>query len=437
MKKLFLLLGLVAIIGVSCDIDDQVDPNNPSVNSVLNDADIAELNLLVTGISSQMREGLEIYVTASGSIARELYKFDADPRNTEDLLGKEGLTLDNNTFYLTGWYIPFYRTIKTCNTLIEAADNSTQISEAQRNGYKGFANTVAAYQMLRSVAMLGCNGLRTDVADPVNLGPFQDEVQAYRDIRTLFDTANGQLGGAEFAFSLSSGFAGLDTPAGFAQFNRALAARAALYDNDYAGALNLLGSTFMDMGGDLQTGANHVFSTSGNDLLNPLFKATDQNGDQIIVHDQVIADIEAGDARMDKFFLRPDPTSQDGLNGTHSTGLYASNTASVSIIRNEELVLIHAEASIQTGDLAGAVNSINVIRSANGLSDYAGDQTEAALTTEMLNQRRYSLWGEGHRMFDLRRYGLLNANDLPIDRAGDQVFDHFPIPLAEAEPNKC
>lgn len=49
----------------------------------------------------------------------------------------------------------------------------------------------------------------------------------------------------------------------------------------------------------------------------------------------------------------------------------------------------------------------------------------------MLYNRRYSLWAEGHRMFDLRRYGLLNAGFLSIDRPGDQVFSQFPIPLSE------
>jgi hypothetical protein len=34
-------------------------------------------------------------------------------------------------------------------------------------------------------------------------------------------------------------------------------------------------------------------------------------------------------------------------------------------------------------------------------------------------------------MFDLRRYGLLNADNLSIDRPGDQVFQQFPIPLNE------
>ena len=65
------------------------------------------------------------------------------------------------------------------------------------------------------------------------------------------------------------------------------------------------------------------------------------------------------------------------------------------------------------------------------MPNYSGAQTASALTTELLRQRRYSLWCENHRMFDLRRYNL--SNSLPIDRTGDQIFNVLPIPLTENE----
>ncbi|MBX2826979.1 MAG: RagB/SusD family nutrient uptake outer membrane protein, partial [Flavobacteriaceae bacterium] len=128
---------------------------------------------------------------------------------------------------------------------------------------------------------------------------------------------------------------------------------------------------------------------------------------------------------------RPDPTaSQDDLTGTHETRLYASSTDFIDFIRNEELILIYAEASILAGNLGNAENALNVIRNAAGLDNYGGDTSAAGLTNEMLNQRRYSLWCENHRMYDLRRYG--RSSSLPIDRPGDQVFNQLPVPLAES-----
>ena len=156
------------------------------------------------------------------------------------------------------------------------------------------------------------------------------------------------------------------------------------------------------------------------------------NGDQIIVHNSWITEAEPGDTRVEeKAAPRPDPSSQDDLTGTHETRLYDSNVSPIDILRNEELILLYAEASILAGNLQDAEDALNVIRNAASLPDYSGAQTADALTTEMLNQRRYSLWSENHRMFDLRRYGL--SNTLPIDRPGDQIFNVFPVPLSENE----
>jgi hypothetical protein len=47
----------------------------------------------------------------------------------------------------------------------------------------------------------------------------------------------------------------------------------------------------------------------------------------------------------------------------------------------------------------------------------------------MLYQRRYSLFYEGHRWVDMRRYDKLG--ELPIDRSGDKVWTAMPIPQTE------
>lgn len=415
----------------ACEIDEAVNPNGPSLNSINSDASIAELNLLASGIEATIRNGFSTYVTATGTIARELYRFDADPRNTEDLLGKEDLTIDNNTFYLTSPYNNAYRAIKTCNLLLDAIDGTKAIDGNQADGYRGYANTMKALMYSRVINMLNDNGLRFEVSDPENLGPFISKQAAFDAILALLDEANTQLNGASFAFQLSTGFTGFDTPATFATFNRALAARVATQGEQYSQALSLVNSSFLNLDGDLATGPEHLFSTNPNDFLNPLFKTPGQNGDQIVVHNDLLADAEAGDSRLSKFRVRVEATSQDGLNGTHETALFPNSTAPIDIIRNEELVLIYAEASIQTGALGEAVRALNIIRSSAGLPNYSGAETNDALIDELLVQRRYSLWGEGHRMVDLRRYGRLTAEFVPIDREGDDVFMQFPIPLTE------
>lgn len=432
MKKINLLylLGFLFFFA-ACEIDEQVDPNAPSINSVLTDASLTELNLLVSGTEAGVRNGFGTYVTSSGSIAREFYKFDADPRNTEDLLGKEGTPLDNNTFYLTAPYNTRYRAIKNCNILLEALDNTNSVTEGEKDAYRGFANTMKGLMLFHVLNLLNDNGIRIDVADPLNLGPFVSKDQAFSEIVSILEDGFSQVQGSSFSLPLSIGYTGFDDADAFGQFNQAITAKVLTYAGDYSGALDRLSKSFLDLNGDINAGPQHVFSTASGDIFNPLFKTPGQSGDQLVVHNSVIEDAEDGDARLAKFRLRADPTSLDGLNGTHETALYETSTSPISIIRNEELILLYAECSIQTGATQDGIDAINIIRNAHGLADYSGGTDSDSLIDEVLNQRRYSLWGEGNRMFDLRRYGRLNDQFVPIDRAGDIIHTQFPIPLTE------
>lgn len=430
----YTLLIMIMIIGESCQFEEQIDPNGPSLSGVISNASIAQLNNLVTGTISTMRNPLGASRTASGSMAREMYLFDADPRNTTDVLGKNGTTLDNNTFYTTAPFAGHYLAVKNANVLLQSLANSIAPTAEERAGYEGFAKTIIAHELIEIVKLY--DKARIDVSDPDNLGPILNKADALDEIISMLDDAETDLNaaGAEFAFPLSSGFDGFDTPATFLEFNRAVAARANLYAGNFTTVLTNLTASFFDLNGDLTIGPKYVFSLAGGDQTNGMFKTPGQNGDQIIVHNSFIADAEAGDTRVTaKTALRVDATSQDGLNGTHETRLYASNTSSIDIIRNEELILIYAEANIQIGgaNLADAVIALDIIRDAADLDPYVGSVDQPSLTTEMLNQRRYSLWAEGHRMFDLRRYNL--SNTLPIDRAGDVVYNVLPIPLTENE----
>ena len=75
------------------------------------------------------------------------------------------------------------------------------------------------------------------------------------------------------------------------------------------------------------------------------------------------------------------------------------------------------------------MKALNVIRNHHQLIDYSGTMTKGALLNEMLNQRRYSLFFEGHRWIDMRRYDHLTQ--LPVDRADDNVWTEFPLPVTE------
>ncbi|MEW7289018.1 RagB/SusD family nutrient uptake outer membrane protein [Aquimarina sp. 2304DJ70-9] len=435
--KIFLMGILSSMIFVSCEIEDGKDLNGPSTESISSDLSRGELRDVVFGILSSMRFQLGTQVDGQAVAGREYWRVaSSDPRWTADLLTG---TLDNNTFYTTNPYAARYATIKNVNLLLEGLANTTETFSAEEvAGIRGFANTIKAHELLMVLNQQFENGIRVDVADPQNLGPFlsyDDSLTAIFNLLTegATDLSNA---GSGFAFSLPSGFSQVS----FLEFNNALAARVEAYRGNYASVLTLLGNSFMNMSGDLSTGAYFTFSLDGADIANPLFFALNSSLSNVrLTHPTFITDAEAGDNRLNKVVLRDDPitvagpdgvaNSPDDLNATHDVFVYTSNITSVPIIRNEELILLAAEANHITDPVA-AVAAIDVIRTAAGLPAYSGGTTPAELVNEILNQRRYSLYAEGgHRWIDLRRFGRLES-DLAgsIDRPGDGLFDRFPTP---------
>ncbi len=431
----------LVVLAPACELNETTDPNNPSVEGVLDNASVPVLNTIVTGTESGMRLNLEFYLDDVGAVGRELYRFStADPRYTGDLLGKGNAILDNNTFYITNPWNAFYRVVKNTNILIEAVNNTTQPTDEQKQGYLGFANTIKAYALLLALNLTNENGIRIDVADPDNIGPIVDKATALTAIAALLDEGSSQLAnaGTGFPFQLSAGFTGFNTPESFRRFNRGLASRVALYREDFPGALASVQESFLVLGGNYNVtknlGVYHIYSNAGGDEINRFFLPLNSTGEVRGAHSSFVTDAEAAgegnDLRIaEKVAARSIPSTLDNLTVVYGISMYDSNLDPVPIMRNEELMLIYAEASIQTGALQQGLDVLNQIRTGNNLAPYAGPVSREALLDEMLKQRRYSLFMEGHRWIDMRRYGRLS--ELPLDRAGDDVWESFPIPFAE------
>lgn len=423
------LLLLAAAILFSCK-KEYGNLNNPTIEEYVRNASKDQLDGLVVGTLSGMRNNEGTYLDVVGVIGREMYRFSsADPRFVTELLGSGNTTLNNTGFYITNPWASRYRAVKNCNVLIEAATNSTLIPNDEKKGYTGFAKTIKAYDLLLNLNLTYNNGIRVEVADPNNLGPILGYEESLTAIAALLDEAKTDLTGATVDFPLTAGFAGFSDAAGLIKFNRALAARVNVYRKQWAAALTDLAQSFFNLNGDFDLGVSHVFSTGSGDLLNSAFFEQNSNGEVRLAHPLYATNIEPNDDRIGKATLRTAAASNAGLTSNRDIWVYTSSTAPIPIIRNEELILIYAEANIQTDQLTTAKNALDVIRNGHNLPDYSGPLTKAALTDEMLNQRRYSLFFEGHRWIDMRRYERLNT--LPKDRPDDDVWTAMPIPSTE------
>jgi len=248
--------------------------------------------------------------------------------------------------------------------------------------------------------------------------------------------------GTSFPFTFGSGFTGFNTLTTFKQFNRAVAARISMFQADWPGVLSNLSTSFFNLSGGLTEGPKYIWSTAANDFPNSLFVTPDNNGQPYVVFNEVIAAVEAGDTRFTgataKAMARTSPRSSGPFTSTHEMRVFASNVSPSYIIKNEELILLYAEANAEANtvpSLALTVNALNTIRTAYGLPIYAGLVTKAALIDEVYKQRRFSLFWEGHRWFDMRRRNLLTQIQ-PQGTIGTQtfvVFENMSRPDAEVQ----
>ncbi|MFV8326203.1 RagB/SusD family nutrient uptake outer membrane protein [Flavobacterium sp. ZS1P14] len=107
------------------------------------------------------------------------------------------------------------------------------------------------------------------------------------------------------------------------------------------------------------------------------------------------------------------------------------------VFRLAEQYLIRAEARAYQGDLIGAKEDLNLIRTTAGLASISAVTAEDIIA-DILHQRRFELFTEfGQRFFDLKRTGTLNQT-LSLSKPGWNATDAlWPLPALElgANPN--
>jgi hypothetical protein len=160
-----------------------------------------------------------------------------------------------------------------------------------------------------------------------------------------------------------------------------------------------------------------------------MYESPDAPFVKLMAHPTFETDAEAGDQRLANKAADHIPETFDGLTSDLAVTITNSSTDPLPIIRNEELLLLRAEANIGLGNYADAANDINIVRAAAGLGPVTLDASNAV--TQLLYEKRYSLFMEGHRWGDLRRYNRLNQ--LPVDRPSDAVISQMPRPETEIE----
>ncbi|MBO4871049.1 MAG: RagB/SusD family nutrient uptake outer membrane protein [Muribaculaceae bacterium] len=119
-----------------------------------------------------------------------------------------------------------------------------------------------------------------------------------------------------------------------------------------------------------------------------------------------------------RYYNRKYAQTTDGPNGTwyHLTH-HSRGPLNYRLIRYSDALLMYAEACCELGDLAPAINALNRVRNRVGMAPFPYTATiqgktvhftgsQADLRAAIRHERRVELAMEGHRWFDLCRWGI-------------------------------
>ena len=448
-------LALLLAAGVAACTFDIVNPNAPE--QIGTNPSQPRVAAAVTGLLIAARADQTAWILKQAIMGREGYRFDtAEPRFVSELISGP---LDPGSGFGGGQWGLEFRAIKSAYNLLNVIGTASALSATQQDAVRGFAHTMIAYSFMTVLEAHTEDSIPIDVNRTLDqpLAPFVTNAAGYAHVASLLDSAKTELagGGSAFPFDLGEGFAGFDQPSTFAAFNRALFARvqayraspqlgcAACWDSVLTAVTAAQAAFGADTAVSLDRGVYFTYSaTLPGDAANGLFQ--DPSSAIQVVHPFVTDSAEKkADSTLDNRYLAKvtprgsSVSSNNGLASDKSWIRYPTPSSPVPIIRNEELILLRAEANLGKGNNALAATDINAIRVKSGglpeIPTLAVAGTPAILS-QLFKQRFYSLLYEGHRWVDLRRYGRMNT--LQPDRVGDSFFTTLPIPNNEVLARK-
>jgi hypothetical protein len=462
------LVTAAAVTLAGCNLD-LTNPNNPTLSGAKENPRVGS-GRMIDGVLATYRVNRTDQVRALGSFGRETYyMFITDGRF---ITGPYRDWRSNNSFDAgTQWagrygnYRNAYEALKfvaTIPTDTVPGQPLTLLAE-EKAGARGVLKTLIALEMLHAIEARGPIGAVVDMVDDQTIPlPIVSEDSVYKWISAKLDEAQTDLVAdtmSAFYFPVYAGFAsgvtpGPGTPAGFRLLNRAIKARAETQHASlgcgatcYATALTALTGTWI---ADLtatnrDNGVYAIYSTAAGDFANNAAFTGSLGGD-LFVHPEIdsIAGVALDDRYRRKISSCPSSKarSESGVSAGHRPCTYASTATSIPIIRNEELVLLRAEAEWFTGNTAAATTDLAAVRANSGASNggtsvarFPAPAVDSEFVSELLLQRALSLYQEAHRWVDYRRFSRLKElGRLPQDTlARFTVATMIPLPNQECD----
>jgi hypothetical protein len=458
--------ALFAALTLGCRASD-LNVQNPNAATVTGaTSDPTALQLLFTGLFADIRGTRINMISQSGIFGRESYSISPqDGRSvTVPLIGLNagGVTkIDpSQTGFSNNPWSGQYAAMRDLFNFKKAITGSN-LPDSSKAGALAIAQTFDGMMIFEIVQSHDSLGGITEIKDnAAELAPFVSRDSLYKFVIGSFDAALASLGkaGSSFPFTLPPGFAGFNTPTTFGRFVQAMKAKAEAHYATAGGgsaawqaALTALNASFINPSATTRTafdaGPFHTYGIAP-DSPNSLTQVTNTT---LFAHMSIQRDVQlkSNGQPDDRYTAKirnlpagtvgEGPSNADGPTTERTTlgfSIWPAQTTPIAIIRNEELILLRAEAKLATGDKAGAIADLNIVRVNSGglpASTLTTASSDDAILMGILYEKRYSTLMEGNRWIDMRRYNKLDLLPLDIKTGANKNFVAKVNPIPQAE----
>ncbi len=439
--SLILCFSTLAIFS-SCNKSVQVDPPFTSTNgdNAFNSdqSAIAIMNGVYTKISATRSNSIALSLTSlswfAGLSADELSLW-AGALNTNNAFNvkqkfyyENELASTSTASYGTEFWTSFYNLIYICNSVIEGANKSKQLSPGVQSQLLGEAKFCRALFYFYLVNLYGA--VPIPLTDDYKLNTSlsrQDPSVVYDQIEHDLVDAKGKLSKDYLDATLLNLSADRTRPTSWAA--SALLSRVYLYRHRYDSAeseatllinnsslfgLEPLSQVFLanslEAIWQLQP-VNSGWNTEDARLFLLPAKGPSSNN-SVFLSSQLLDSFETNDARR---ALWVDSVVVAGTTYFYpskykSAQFQAPITEYTMVFRLAEQVLIRAESRIMQGNLTGGLSDLNVIRGRAGLIDTSANDENGAMSL-VIHERQIELFTElGQRWLDLKRTNVVNTH---------------------------
>lgn len=443
---ILIVLFLILIPFAGCDSFVDVDIPDSQLTGNLVFEDRTTANAAMADVYAKLRDtglltGLTIGSSVSlGLYADELIYYGTSNENTSFLFNN---TLLANTATVGQLWNESYHQIYCANAVISGCENSKTLSEADKNLYIGEA------VFIRALVHFYLTNLYGDVPYITSTDYETNRLVSRIPTTEVYNTIIADLNLA--IALLPESYSSADRVRPNRSTALALLARVYLYNGDWAEASNAASAV---LNNPLYVWENNIDKTflkeSKSTIWQFIPKLAGNNTDEgsafifmtgpppfVGLSPALFNSFATNDLRKTHWIA----AISNGTSKWYHSKKYKqkSNTGTAVeysiVFRLAEQYLIRAEARAKQGELTGAKQDLNVVRRTAGLPDTDAVGADA-IVAAIIQERQFELFTEyGHRFFDLKRTGTLDAVLGAVKSAWNRDDALWPIPEKELLTN--